>query len=271
VDKEQLIQELNNRGKDQGFLVEKTENLDLAWCLREGESVISFLVGEIDSTDVFQKTMNIYWSSADYTVKPWSHYCIMLKNFTPQHKTFLQNFANQYRIKIFEDIEGIHKSTQDDVNYLISIFKTFRISSINELKDKMSEWNAQKTKTSKKIIKYVEPDAKNNLIAHVENLNSRETLPLILKIGSARQEGLLVRGFQDENGFDLRTEHRNLPLILEINISKSLEMKLGFEYDKANIYQAINFHELLKEWDQKEEINLIVSNSGEKILSLKKE
>ncbi|MBD3206181.1 hypothetical protein GF319_07535 [Candidatus Bathyarchaeota archaeon] len=271
MDREDLIKELIERGKDHGFIIEQSETLDVAWCLRRKEPVISFLVGANESNHIFNKTMNMYWSSADYAIKPWSHYCVKLNSLVPQYEVLLQNLANQYRIKIFEGVTGLRENIENDVKYLLSLFNTFGVSDIDDLRKKVSQWSIQKTKISKKLSKPAETGDIKIIQSCVEKLNSRETLPVILEIGSATQEGILLRAFIYENGFALKTEHRNLPLILEIDISQNLELNLGFEYDKSNIYQAIIFQELLVEWDQKEEINLVESNSREKILSLKNE
>lgn len=271
VDREELLKDLTERGKDHGFLIEQSETFDLAWCLRRKEPVISFLVGANESNHVFNKTINMYWSSADYALKPWSHYCIILNSLAAEHEALLLNLANQYKIKIFEGVTGLRENIENDVNYLLSKFNTLGVSDIEDLRKKVSQWSTQKTKISKKLIKSAEPDDIKIIQSYVEKLNSRETLPVILEIGSAKQEGILLRAFINENGFALKTEHRNLPLILEIDLSQNLELNLGFEYDKSNIHQAIIFQELLVGWDQKEEIKLVESNSGEKILSLKNE
>ncbi|MCW4050852.1 MAG: hypothetical protein NWE89_14065 [Candidatus Bathyarchaeota archaeon] len=268
---QQLLQRLCDKGRQMGFNV-STGETELTWFFRENEPVISFHIDEFDGSKIFAKTLDLYWSSADYVNKPWRHFCILTDGaFNPEHRNMLNALSAQYGVHFFENPspETLENFLDERISRLTTLLSRYtKDGTVTTLRETVKNWAKNKPRIVQNYIVNAVYDVHSLNVFHDENNElrpSRKTPPLTIETGEGVSlESIMPRLTDARDGSCLfSTEHRNLPFILKFKLEdESAGLTLGFEPDKGNITQAIAFEEFLESFNNDGSFNLLDPSSG---------
>lgn len=271
--REETLSQLQLLGEELGFTVTTLYGSDLSWCLRENEPVFTFIIDDQDGSRGYRETINKFWATADYIAKPWSHHLILThENLRKDQENMITALSSQFNIRVHSpvNLDQLRETLIIQVKEVAGLLKRYVMEepSIHGLKPGIEKWRTSKPRTDIKY-KMTRHSSLETLEIYKETAEftqSRKTPPLTAESNGAEMESILLR-LVDVKDTALRfdTEHRNLPVFLELNIdtmNKKTLMFMGFEADKSNISQALSFERFVQNLDQTGKMKLVEPNTG---------
>ena len=258
-----VVNELDNVLKHSGLNRVHFTDVDVAWGFRENEPVIA-VISDQDFDEVFQSIMRIFWSSAEYIVKPWSLF-LDIEKVPPRHQQALEVLSKQYRIQIINRNELL-AAVNKELSTLATLLKAYiPKNSKNPLKalgDSIVKWKEEKPTHG--FIHDVSVET-GDLKIYEENgelRQNRKTIPLKAKSNGVKVNDVLLRVISVNDGVLFDTEHRNLPMVFRLKISQTPQLTFRFEADKCNLIEATSFWSLYYDYLATNRLVFIDSNSG---------
>ncbi|MFH2112789.1 MAG: hypothetical protein ABIJ47_16195 [Candidatus Bathyarchaeota archaeon] len=244
------VEWLRGLGMGYGFDVGAYMGADLAWFLRDGEPVFSFALDSGDGSGGFMVTLGLFWGSADYINKPWCHFLVLVGGaLNPEHRAMLGALAFQFQVRVVDDPKpGDFRALLDErVAYLVKTLGRYAPDgSVASLKRSVGAWMGERPRVE---VRYrcsaaYDPGSLAVFGEGGELGPSRRAVPVSLVAGWARLEGVLLR-LVEAGGLRFSTEHRSLPLVVELGLGGDPWLGLRFEAEKGNLAQAVAFEEFL--------------------------
>jgi len=245
------VEWLTGLGLGYGFDVGGYMGADVAWFLREGEPVFSFALDSGDGSGGFMETLGMYWGSAEYINKPWCHFLVQVGGaLNPEHRAMLEALASQYQVRVLDDPRpGDLRTLLDErVAYLVKALGRYTPDgSVASLKRSVGAWMVERPRME---VKYGCSASYDPGVLAVFSEGgglepSRMAVPVSLVAGWARLEGVLLRLVEAGGVLRFSSEHRSLPLVVELGLGGEPWLGLRFEAEKGNLAQAVAFEEFL--------------------------
>lgn len=242
---------LRGLGHGYGFDVGGYMGADLAWYLRDGEPVFSFSLDGGDGSEGFMETLGLYWGSAEYISKPWCHFLVLVGGaLNPEHRAMLGALASQYQVRVVDDAEpgALRAELDERVAYLVKALGRYAPDgSVAGLRRSVGAWADERPRVEVRYGCSASYDP-GGLAVFGEDGDlgpSRRAVPVSLVAGPARLEGVLLRLMEAGGVLRFSSEHRNLPLVVDLGLGGDPWLGLRFEAEKGNLGQALAFEEFL--------------------------
>jgi hypothetical protein len=267
------IDEVSGYLTSNGLKLISFQGADSAYGYRENEPVFAIIADQGDGSMAFQNAMNLYWATAEYISKPWCLIMVMGAPMIPHHRQMLDNLSTQFNIRLIEGPqEGeVLEEVMSQLDDLVAIMHRY----VGNVSDKSASLGGSMRlwKEEKPFLEDVIPvEVKlGDLSIYEENgrlAPNRTTVPLTAVSGEAEIEALLPRLVQSEPHFVFFTEHRNLPVIIKLELCKNPKLTLRFEADKGNLIEATSFESLVTSFKLTGKISFNDPNTGESVFSL---
>lgn len=242
---------LRGLGLGYGFDVGAYMGADVAWSLREGEPVFSFSLDGGDGSGGFMETLGLFWGSADYINKPWCHFLVLVGGaLNPEHRAMLGALSSQFQVRVVDDPKpgDFRKLLDERVAYLVKALGRYAPdSSVASLKRSVGAWMDERPRVE---VRYrcsaaYDPGCLAVFGEGGELRPSRRAVPVSLVAGWARLEGVLLRLVEAGGALRFSSEHRSLPLVVELGLGGEPWLGLRFEAEKGNLAHAVAFEEFL--------------------------
>lgn len=249
-------------------------NLNHAWGYRENEPVFAFILDPGDGSLGFQDAMNLYWATAGFISKPWCLIMVIQAPMKPRNKQILNNLASRYNIQILEDPspQRVMRVVKQELTTLTSLMSRYIQPGTENpsvsLAESIKSWKGEPVVHLETHNVSVETLNLELYETQGELLPSRGTIPLTAQSGEEEIEGILFRLIQNHPPV-FHTEHRNLPVVLSINLGKQV-FTTRFEADKGSLIEAAGYESLMRAFKCLDEISFINPNTGLPVFQMRK-
>ena len=245
-----------------------------AYGYRKNEPVFAFITDQGDGSNAFHNAMNLYWAPAEYISKPWALIMVTGTPMMPHNRQILNNLSTQYNIRLIE--EPLEDEVMTEIRSQLDNLTVIMHRYVEDISNKsaslgraMRLWKAEKPV----LVDVIPVEVKlGNLSIYEEKGRlgpNRTTVPLTVDSGDDVIEGMLPRLVKTEPNLVFFTEHRNLPVVLKLELGEDPVLTVRFEADKGNLIEATNFESLVTAIKSTGEILFNNPNSGESVFNLR--
>ena len=268
------VDEISDYLTSNGLEIITFQGVDSAYGYRENEPVFTFIADQGDGSIMFHNAMNLYWAMAEYISKPWCLIMVTRTPMMPHNRQMLDNLSTQYNIRL---IEGPQEGEiMDEVRFQLDDLVAIMHRYVGDVSNKTASLGEAMRlwKDEKPFLEDVIPvEVKlGDLFIYEENgrlAPNRTTVPLTAVSSGAEIDGVLPRLVQSEPHLVFFTEHRNLPVVIKLELGETPKLTLRFEADKGNLIEATSFESLVTAFKSTRGISFNDPNTGEIIFNLR--